>query len=192
MGSSVATSNHPGFLPKGLTPSVEGRPSVSRRWATEACPKSGRASNALPDISRTSPQSSGQPRTARSLPALGIGLHGSVCRPEAPASAQARSYLHLSPSSTRAIRKALENPSIFYPHQIACQLGIVARQSAAFLPLIACPFPTVDLYCLCACLYSIACLRRSPCISTGCRESSTIPQSIDACARESTPKGDGF
>jgi hypothetical protein len=67
-----------------------------------------------------------------------------------------------SPSSTKAIRKALSNPSIFYPHQIACQFGIVVRQSAAFLPLIACPLPTVDLCCFCACLHSIACLRRSP------------------------------
>jgi hypothetical protein len=44
-----------GFLPRGLIPSVDGRPSVSRRWGTEAFPKSGRLSNASSDVSRTSP-----------------------------------------------------------------------------------------------------------------------------------------
>jgi len=39
----------------GRTPSVDGRPSVSRRWATEPFPKSGKLSNASSDVSRTSP-----------------------------------------------------------------------------------------------------------------------------------------
>jgi hypothetical protein len=43
------------LLAEGLTPSVEGGPSVSRSWATEIFPKSGRLSNAVSDISRTSP-----------------------------------------------------------------------------------------------------------------------------------------
>src|ERR1700730_2773442 len=51
----VKSANQAGFLPRGLTPSVDGRPSVSRRWATEAVPKSGRANNASSDISRTCP-----------------------------------------------------------------------------------------------------------------------------------------
>src|ERR1700720_2376292 len=51
----VKSANQAGFLPDGPTPSVDGRPSVSRRWATEAFPKSGRLSNASSDISRTSP-----------------------------------------------------------------------------------------------------------------------------------------
>ena len=38
-------------------------------------------------------QSSGQPRTARSLSALGIELHGLASYPEALALAQARSFL---------------------------------------------------------------------------------------------------
>ena len=47
-------ADHLGFLP-GLTPEVDGSPSVSRRWATEAVPKSGRLRSASSDISRTSP-----------------------------------------------------------------------------------------------------------------------------------------
>jgi hypothetical protein len=44
-----------GFGPRGLTPSVDGRPNLSRSWATEVFPKSGSASSAASDISRTSP-----------------------------------------------------------------------------------------------------------------------------------------
>src|ERR1700724_2802875 len=50
----------PSFLhlhpePDRSNPMVDGRPSVSRRWATEPFPKSGKLSNASSDISRTSP-----------------------------------------------------------------------------------------------------------------------------------------
>ena len=48
-------ANQAGFLPTGLTPSVDGMPRVSRKWVTEAFPKSGRLSNASSDCSRTSP-----------------------------------------------------------------------------------------------------------------------------------------
>jgi hypothetical protein len=43
------------LLPDGVTPSHDGRPNVSRSWATEDFPKSGSASNASSAISRTSP-----------------------------------------------------------------------------------------------------------------------------------------
>ena len=44
-----------GFLLKGLTPSQDGRPSVSRRCETEPRPKSGKLSNISSDASRTLP-----------------------------------------------------------------------------------------------------------------------------------------
>src|SRR5258708_32150911 len=43
------------LLPKGLTPSHDGRPSASRRWATEAFPRSWKLSRISSDVSRTSP-----------------------------------------------------------------------------------------------------------------------------------------
>src|SRR5260370_19188544 len=44
-----------GFLLSGLTPSVDGRPSVSRRWAAEVFPRSWQLSSVSSEISRTSP-----------------------------------------------------------------------------------------------------------------------------------------
>src|ERR1700692_3912419 len=44
-----------GFLLFGRTPSVDGRPSVSRRWATEPLPRSGKLRSVSSDVSRTSP-----------------------------------------------------------------------------------------------------------------------------------------
>jgi hypothetical protein len=41
--------------PKGVTPSHDGRPSVSRRWATEPFPRSWKLSSVSSEISRTSP-----------------------------------------------------------------------------------------------------------------------------------------
>jgi hypothetical protein len=56
---------------------------------------------------------SGRPRTARSLSALGIGLRGSVCHPEAPVSVQARSFclrLQREPECNRQAAAACRHP----------------------------------------------------------------------------------
>src|ERR1700704_4423045 len=47
--------NQAGFLLTGLTPSVDGRPKVSRRWATEVIPRAWKLSSISSDVSRTSP-----------------------------------------------------------------------------------------------------------------------------------------
>jgi hypothetical protein len=44
-----------GFLPKGVTPSAEGSPRVSRRWEIELGPRSCKLSRLSSDVSRTSP-----------------------------------------------------------------------------------------------------------------------------------------
>ena len=51
----VKSANQAGFLPSGVTPSVDGRPKVLRRCPTEPCPRSGKLSNISSDASRTSP-----------------------------------------------------------------------------------------------------------------------------------------
>src|SRR6202051_4394977 len=48
-------SNQAGFLPKGLTPSHDGRPSVSRRKVTEPGPRSCRPNSVASEASRISP-----------------------------------------------------------------------------------------------------------------------------------------
>src|SRR5712672_656777 len=53
-GIAIAV-NQVGFLPKGLTPTVEGRPKVSRRCATDPFPRSWRFNNIASDASRISP-----------------------------------------------------------------------------------------------------------------------------------------
>src|SRR6266446_5395111 len=57
-------------------------------------------------------QSSGRPRTAHSLSALGIELHGLVSYPEALALAQARSFLRLHPSFDPVLIMNLEQTRI--------------------------------------------------------------------------------
>src|SRR5450631_1142105 len=47
--------NQVGFLPKGLTSTVEGRPKVSRRCATDPFPRSWRLNNVASDAARISP-----------------------------------------------------------------------------------------------------------------------------------------
>src|SRR5216683_8115084 len=49
------SANQAGFLPKGLTPSVDGRPNFLRRSESGPFPKSGRLISVSSDISRTSP-----------------------------------------------------------------------------------------------------------------------------------------
>jgi hypothetical protein len=44
-----------GFYPPGRTPSVEGRPSFSRRWAREPGPRSGKLRSVASEVSRISP-----------------------------------------------------------------------------------------------------------------------------------------
>ena len=81
-GFAIA-ANQVGFLPKGLTPSVEGRPNVSRRCATDPFPRSWRFNNIalMPLVSRRRFSS---PRwLARSAPSWKIGRFRWVCRPEA-------------------------------------------------------------------------------------------------------------
>jgi hypothetical protein len=48
------SANQTGLLPNGLTPSVDGKPKVSRRCATEPGPRFWRLSSVASDISRTS------------------------------------------------------------------------------------------------------------------------------------------
>src|SRR6202035_5748704 len=88
----VKSANQAGFLPDGPTPSVDGRPSVWRRWATEAFSKSGRLSNASSDISRACPTVFTPAANSASFIRVGIGFRGLVCHPEALASDQARSF----------------------------------------------------------------------------------------------------
>jgi hypothetical protein len=101
-----------GFLPRGLIPSVDGRPSVSRRWATEAFPKSGRLSNASSDVSRTSPTVFRPAANSAFFIRVGIELHGLVSYPEALALAQARSFLRLHPSFDPVLIMNLEQTRI--------------------------------------------------------------------------------
>ena len=49
------SANQTGLLLNGLTPSVDGKPKVSRRCATEPSPRSWRLSSVASDASRTSP-----------------------------------------------------------------------------------------------------------------------------------------
>lgn len=51
----VKSTNQAGFLPKDLTPSVDGSPNFLRRSESEPFPKSGRLISVSTDISRTSP-----------------------------------------------------------------------------------------------------------------------------------------
>src|SRR6266446_8566533 len=62
-------------------------------------------------------QSSGRPRTAHSLSALGIELHGLVSYPEALALAQARSFLRLHPSFDSVLIMNLEQTRIRDRHR---------------------------------------------------------------------------
>src|SRR6267142_6856271 len=50
----VKSPNQAGFLPKGLTPSVDGSPNFLRRSESEPFPKFGRLIRVSSDISRTS------------------------------------------------------------------------------------------------------------------------------------------
>jgi hypothetical protein len=52
---TIGAGRSGGPLPDGLTPSVDGKPKVSRRCATELCPRSCRLSSVLSEASRTSP-----------------------------------------------------------------------------------------------------------------------------------------
>jgi hypothetical protein len=92
-GDDFEANQRAAFLAPGLAPSNDGRPRVSRRWATEPFPKSGKLSNASPDISRSSPTVF-MPG-ANSAFYIRVGLGGSVCHPEAPVSVQARSFCRL-------------------------------------------------------------------------------------------------
>jgi hypothetical protein len=51
----VKSANQAGFLPKGLPPSVEGKPSVSRRQAIAPLPRSGKLRSLSSEVSRSSP-----------------------------------------------------------------------------------------------------------------------------------------
>jgi 8-oxo-dGTP diphosphatase len=54
-GQACSPSKVQGFLLGGLTPSVDGKPRGSRRWATDPLPKSLKLSSVSFEISRTSP-----------------------------------------------------------------------------------------------------------------------------------------
>jgi hypothetical protein len=51
----VKLANQAGFLPNGLTPSVDGRPKVPRRCATELSPQFCKLKSVAADASRISP-----------------------------------------------------------------------------------------------------------------------------------------
>ena len=81
-GDNFEANQRAAFLAPGLAPSNDGRPRVSRTWAIEPFPKSGKLSNASPDISRSS--STVFMPGANSAFYVRVGLGGSVCHPEVP------------------------------------------------------------------------------------------------------------
>src|SRR5258708_30363238 len=102
-----------GFLLSGLTPSVDGRPSVSRRWATEVFPRSWKLSSVSSEISRTSPTvlRPAAANTCECAPA--IQRCRAACRPAIPASDPAYSLRSLPfafISSERSIELYFREP----------------------------------------------------------------------------------